>query len=385
MEQTLSTESPLTDWISTIATYPDLYVDEAFGDATGPVIPLSTEDAKKVTFVVRCFLIPISGTIGMFGNAFGLHVLRRESIANKNNFYFYMCAVMCENLVLCVNYLLYNFPWIVRRFDTRLGDLIESHVITPTLYLTKIFNLFGSTILIQMSAERLFSLLQPFAYTRFCVVKHPRLISFIAFLIYCVLMLPIALCCKAGVIEAGNETIYTVVEIGTFWPYFMQYFVFYQTVLLSVVMPLVILILNASISVAFYRYSKNTVNKMQTNAKETKRKQQQTKITIVTLTTAISYIVLSTPHLIAFTLDFLSKDYSYFGKYGYIFNFFIELGTFFILVNSVIDCSIYVLVSSKFWPRFTSFCCGSNEGKTELTTGNINVSINVTSESKVAS
>ena len=94
--------------------------------------------------------------------------------------------------------------------------------------------------------------------------------------------------------------------------------------------------------------------------KDSKRK-QHTKITIVTLSTAISYFILSIPSIIAYALDVYDNKYSYFGKFAYIFEFFITLGTFLTNINAMFDCLIYVVVSSQTWQRFTRVCSGSGE------------------------
>jgi len=74
---------------------------------------------------------------------------------------------------------------------------------------------------------------------------------------------------------------------------------------------MIILTVYASIPLAYYRYTHNAEMEYQMR-NDSKRRQQQTKITIVTLSTAISYFILSIPNMIAFALDFYDDDYDYF-------------------------------------------------------------------------
>ena len=125
---------------------------------------------------------------------------------------------------------------------------------------------------------------------------------------------------------------------------------------------MIILTLYASIPLAYYREMEYQMKN------DSKRRQPQTKITIVTLSTAISYFILSIPNMLAFALDYYDTEYSYFGKFSYIFNFFITLGTFLTNINAMFDCIIYVAVSSEAWQKFTTWCFGSSEQVTRNTT-----------------
>ena len=365
MEKILSTESPLTESNGTSVTYNDLYPDVYTGvqhdDDEGPIISLTIEQFNEYIFVLRFILIPISSVIGTFGSVYGLYVLRRDAKSQKNNFFFYMTALIFQNAVQCVDGLIYNIPWIIVRFDEDLGNRLEKYFLQTTVYLAKVFTHFAASILIQMSSERLFSLLQPFSFQQIWLFKHPRRVALTAFIVYSICLLPFPVCCDIRSVREGNKTVLALVERGPDWAVvLMDQYVFYQAIFISILLPLIILVLNAAIPLAYYRYTKKTDKKSNTK-NDSKRRQQQTKITIVTLSTAISYFVLSLPNLIAFTLDFLDYEYSYFGKYAYIFNFFITLGTFLTNINSMFDCLIYVAVSSEAWQKFTTWCCGSSE------------------------
>jgi len=364
MENLWSTETPLTESNGTSVTYYELYPDVYSGvqheDDEGPIIPLTIEQFDEFIFVVRFFLIPISSIIGTIGNVYGLYVLRRDATSQKNNFFFYMFALLLENAVQCANAIIYDIPWIVMRYDADLGNRLEKYTLQTTVYFTKVFNHFAASILIQMSSERLFSLLQPFSFQQIWLFKHARRVSLIAFIVYSLSLLPFPLCCQVTSIQEGNATILVLMERGPGWAILMDQYVFYQAVFLSIILPMIILTLNASIPLAYYRYTKNAEMKSQMK-NDSKRRQQQTKITIVTLSTAISYFVLSIPNMIAFALDFYDDDYDYFGKFSYIFNFFITLGTFLTNINAICDCIIYVAVSSETWVKFSTRCCGSSE------------------------
>ena len=353
-----STESPLTESNGTSVTYYDLYPDVYTGvlheDDEGPIIPLTMEQFDEFIFVVRFFLIPISSVFGITGNVYGLYVLRRDAKSQKSNFFFYMFTLLLENAVQCVNSIIYDIPWIVLRYDADLGNMLEKYTLQTTVYFTKVFNHFAASILIQMSSERLFSLLQPFSFQQIWLFKHARRVSLIAFIIYSLCLLPFPLCCQVTPIQEGNATILVLMERGPGWAILMDQYVFYQAVFLSIILPMIILTLNASIPLAYYRYTKNAEMEYQMKI-DSKRRQQQTKITIVTLSTAISYFVLSIPNMIAFALDFYDDDYDYFGKFSYIFNFFITLGTFLTNINAMFDCITYVAVSREAWQKFTTW------------------------------
>ena len=362
MENLWSTATPLTESNGTSVTYYDLYPDVYSGvqDDEGPIIPFTMEQFDESLFVIRVFLIPISSIIGTFGNLYGLYVIRRDAHSTNNTFFFYMFALLFQNTVHCVNAFVYNIPWIVMRYDVDLGNRLEKYVVQASVYIGKVFNHFAATTLIQMSSERLFSLLQPFSFQQIWLFKYPRRVSLIAFIIYSICLLPFALCCKVIPIQEGNTTALGMVFRGPGWFMLMSQYVFYQALFISIIIPLIIFLLNASIPLAYYQYSKNTEMKSQMNY-DSKRRQQQTKISVVTLSTAISYFILSIPTMMAFALSFYDREYGYFGKYGYIFNFFITLSAFLTNINAMFDCLIYVVVSSEAWQKFLRWCCGSSE------------------------
>jgi len=371
MEKLFNTESPLTESNGTSVRYYDLYPDVYTGvqheNDEGPIIPLTIEQFNEYIFVLRFFLIPIASVIGTFGSVYGLYVLRRDATSQKNNFFFYMFALLFGNAVQCVIDLMYDVPWIIMSYDVDFGKRLEKYFVQTTVYIGKIFNHFAASLLIQMSSERLFSLQQPFSFQQIWLFKHPRRGSLIAFIIYSICLLPFPLCCVVTPIQESNKTVLALVLRDPDWGILMDNYLFYQAIFISIALPIIILILNASIPLAYYRYIKNAEMKSKMK-NDSKRRQQQTKITIVTLSTAISYFILSTPNMLAFALDYYDTEYSYFGKFSYIFNFFITLGTFLTNINAMFDCIIYVAVSSEAWQKFTTWCFGSSEQVTRNTT-----------------
>ena len=211
MEAMFSTESPLTESNGTSVTYYDLYPDVYTGvlheNDEGPIIPLTIEEFNEYIFVLRFFLIPIASVIGTFGSVYGLYVLRRDATSQKNNFFFYMFALLFGNAVQCVIDLVYDVPWIIMSYDVDFGKRLEKYFVQTTVYVGKIFNHFAASLLIQMSSERLFSLQQPFSFQQIWLFKHPRRVSLIAFIIYSICLLPFAACCVIASITEGNITV----------------------------------------------------------------------------------------------------------------------------------------------------------------------------------
>ena len=143
MEDVLSTETPLTEHnvtrITYIDPYPDVYSGVLHQDDEGPIIPLTIEQFDEFIFVVGFFLIPISSIIGTIGNVYGLYILRRDANSQKNNFLFYMFALLMENAVQCTNALIYDVPWINMMYDADPGNTLEKYVIQTTVYIGKVF------------------------------------------------------------------------------------------------------------------------------------------------------------------------------------------------------------------------------------------------------
>ena len=211
MENILSTESTLTESNITAVTYfdllPDVYSGVQHKDDEGPIIPLTMKQNDESIFVFRCFLIPVSSVIGTLGNLYGLYDLRRDTKSQKNNFFFYMFALLFGNVIQCVNAFVYNVPWIALMYDVDFGKRLETYLVSATVYIGKVFSHFAATTLIQMSSEHLFSLLQPFSFQQIWLFKHPRRVSLIAFIIYSICLLPFAACCVIASITEGNSTV----------------------------------------------------------------------------------------------------------------------------------------------------------------------------------
>ena len=318
-----------------------------------PLFPFSKADLEKITHIVKSVLTPVASALGLSGNLFALNVLRKESHSQKHNFNFYMRTLLITDLIFSFFIFLYTLPAIVENYDFYLANRMERSIDPVWIYFNKVLTHFSATLLIVMSMERLFALLRPLTFPDMFLFKHPRLVLFIALALFFVAMLPYPLCCRTeAILDNTNNTLLVMRERAN-WKPFMDPFVFSQTLLLYLVAPVIILIINFSIPIAYYRYTKSCASLI---AADSKRREQQHKILAITVSIVVLFVLLSIPNMIGMTLDFVNADYSFFGKYAYVFKFLMNFGLFMTSVNKACNCVIYVLISNRFWLRFKGMC-----------------------------
>lgn len=326
-------------------------------DGDVPFIPLSKETFEFLIYIFRSILTPAISVIGLAGNSAGLIFLRKELQHQKHNFHMYMQILLANNLALSLVSIVHVMPHVINYYDFYLSNSVERYFGSASLYLYKLFTHFTALIIIIMSFERLMSLIRPLTFSEIFLFRRPRLFLLLGFVLISIFLLPLPLCCEyVPLINYENKTVFYRFPREDFM-WFIGYFVFAQSLLLHFLAPVCILLINVSIPIAYYGYTKRLVKKLKSDEK---RQQHQTKITTVTLMIVILYLLLSFPSMFAQSLDFIDEGYNYNGRFEHVFMFFISVGNFMTMLNSACDCAIYVFTSNSFLLKFELLCCSKN-------------------------
>lgn len=352
MDNALSTNISTENRNASTLEFPDS-VDE-------PFIPLSKETFEYLTYILNSILSPAVCVFGLVGNLVGIIIARRKcSKVRTQNFQFYIQALFVNNIALCLATIGFLLRYVIENFDFYLANSIDRFIKVASLYLIKVFSHFAVGIIIMMSLERLFSLLRPYTFSQFCLFRHPRRIMGVGFFISGVYLLPLAFCCETWTFTNNeNQTVYEIVPRANFRMVF-SFFVFFHSIALFFVSPFFIFIINISIPIAYFGYTRRISKSPQENV----RRKQQTKITVLTFSIVIFYLLLSIPSLFGLSLSFVDSRYSAIGSFYFIFDFFMSFGLFMTQANCGCDCVIYFLFSTKWLLKLKRVCCKNKKCK----------------------
>ena len=320
----------------------------------GPFIFFSGDFIRTFDIIINAIITPFVCVIGIVLNSVGLSLLRRDSNTNSQSFQFHMlCLLFVQTATLLLG-LLRSVPVIIETYDYYLGHNIQTHWQPWVVYLDKLLNHMSTFILLAMSIERLCLLVKPFTFKEYLLTRRPKTTVFIASCVSAVYLIPFAVCLQVkSFFNTNNITEYTLTSAPPCTTY-LVYVLYVETFLLRFLSPVLVLICNIAIAIAFHRVV-NTKQPMSHNSAS--RENQLTRLTSVLLTIMILYLLLAMPDLFIQMLSFVHTEYDFDGKYKNVFFFFINLSNLFMNVNAGCAAIVYILASKRIWVIFRTRCC----------------------------
>ena len=321
-----------------------------------PIFNITPEFYKQFGFILNTILTPLVCIPGLIGNIVGLFILGKDPNKKKLTIYTYLISLMIFDIVYLILGLSVTATEAIAVFDYYLGNLVVETYGIYRGYKDIVLNHISSILLIFMSLERLMALMCPFTAKNSWLAKYPKLIVTVSSIVLAGYTIPfLTSLTLVPFSNFENRTEYAV-RVRPGYVNMFQKFMFFETIILHFVAPLVVMILNILIAVAYSRFLKqrSNVKSSQTDA--------QKKITVVVLCVATLYVVLSIPNLIAKTFMFIDSDYSFVGRFKLTFFFFIYIGDLLARINAAIDFFIYIMVSSRYKSVFSEMirdvaCC----------------------------
>lgn len=320
---------------------------------------------ENFTFVVHMVLAPIICIMGLTGNGFGLCVLRKDAGKNQKTIYTYLLSLlMIDGSYLFLGTLV-TVMNIMKHFDYYFGNYVIKNMSLYVGYIDITLNHVSSVVLIIMSLERLMAIVSPYTVKNSAITKHPRFIVTVAFLASAVYVLPFAVCFQVKpFINKENKTDY----ITTLKPETVQFFDKFhlvETIVLHFIAPVIVLVLNILLVLAFSRFQKQ-----RPSIKTGKPNENQIKLNLIVVCIAGLYIILSLPNLFIQTLMIVNDDYSFFGRFRLTFFVFIYTGDLLAQINAASDVFVYILVSVYYRSVFKAMLCSCCFSKNECESSN---------------
>lgn len=320
-------------------------------DLKQPFLLITQETYTQNNFITSIILTPIISVLGILGNSVGLRVLGKDPNKRQMTIYTYLLSLMAFDIVYLILGLSVTATEGSSLFDKYLGNEIIENFGIYRGYIDIVLNHISTALLIYMSLERLLALICPFKVKNSCLSKYPRVIIFATVVGSAVSLLPFVLSIRVVCFtNEENRTAYTTALVPEYVDLF-ENFIFVQNILLHFLCPIAILVLNLGIAISYSRFKKQRSSALKTSQSDDR------KITIVVLSVATMYFVLSLPNLFIKTVMFLDSDYSFYGRFRIAFFFFINIGDLLARINAATDFLIYILVCGHYRALVMSMIC----------------------------
>ena len=321
----------------------------------GGMFDLTFAFHEQYMFIVYAILTPIICVIGLCGNGLGLFVVWHDFKHQKPSVYRYMFALMIfDNVYLVVGVTL-GAVTILQEFNWDLANVLLVHLTYGTGYLDSLIYHTTSVLLIVMSLERLNALLRPLSFNQSWLCRYPIRIVCLTFVVLAIAILPFPLSFEIVPWKYFNRSaIFLQVK-----PEFLEFYIHYSfgETILSCLYPVVMLILNIAVLIAYGQY----VHRRRAHfATASTIDSQQLKVTLLVLWVTVLYTLLAAPKIFLQTLIFIDSNYDFSGKYWLTFYFLTSTGDLFARLNSANDFFIYILVSGRYRKLLSAMfdkCC----------------------------
>lgn len=314
---------------------------------------ISKEAFDQFYLITELILNPIICIFGLVGNSVGVQLLRRDSRTQGLGFRFYMLVLLITEIVLLCLGLIRPVPEIIKLHNSQFANYFERHMTFTFVFAETCIAFIASCVLILLSAERLFSLVRPFTFKEYFIVKHPVTVFCICVFLSFAYTIPVAFCLEVTTeLSAENATIY-ILATRPNMEGFMNNYLLFEAVVLHCLCPVALLAFNTALLIAYRRYQKTNTS---TFSSKCARDTQASKLTVIVVTIIVLFLLLSIPDFIGLSLGFTNEEYSFKGKYRQVFRFLIALSNCFEYVNASCTATIYIFASSALRRNFCRCC-----------------------------
>ena len=323
------------------------------------VMGLTEPDVLKFSNILRTYVMPAIGLVGLIGNCLGVGVLRIQARQQKMSIFWYLLALTSIDVVFLACAIIDGIPFNVKAFDKQLSKYLIAHFRLGLSYIDVNCIHTARYFVVVMSCERLISVARPFHVKETWFAKHPKRISVACLLFNAIFLLPVPINATVVQIHSGNTTDYAFAFKN--YENFMAPWWLAEAVVHSFIPMAILVPVNIALPIFFYKASQKL-----RASKTQKENSQQGKITATVLVITINYIILSIPLVAAKWFQFIGPDYSLHGRYRLVFWFFADVGKCLAYINAANDFLIFFLVSKNYRAVFKKMYCGRWSSKPSL-------------------
>ena len=306
-------------------------------------------------FYVNVIVSPLICVLGLSGNVVGMRIVWEDLNKRNCSTYLYMFALMVFDSTLLFTGLVIGIISIIEQYDWFLANIIFTYFSFIAGYVDFVVFHSASVLLIIMSLERLFALTSPFEVRLSLLSRYPRRIVLIIFILAVFINMPFPFCFEIISIKGYSNKSFVNIRIKSDLATFYEQYSLAETIL-SCIYPIILLFINIILPIIYCSLANQRKRSLPNGSTSTHL--HQYKVTILVLTIAISYVVLSIPKIMLQTLIFIDPDYGLNGVFSFTFYFFTITGDLLARLNAANDFFIYLMVSKRYRKILFYFCCG---------------------------
>ena len=323
------------------------------------VLGMSEAGVLKFSSILRTYVMPAIGLLGLIGNCLGAGVLRMQAKQQKLSIFWYLLALTSIDVLFLACAVIDGIPFNVQTFDKELSKYLIAHFRLGLSYIDVNCIHTARYFVVVMSCERLISVVRPLHVKNTWFAKHPKRISLACIIFNAIFLLPVPLNATVVLTDSGNTTDYAF----TFKNYenFMAPWWVAEAVIHSFIPMAILVPVNIALPIFINRASRKL--RASRNASQQESSSQQGKVTATVLVITINYIILSIPLVAAKWFQFISPEFNLHGRYRLVFWFFADVGKCLAYVNAANDFPIFFLVSRNYRAVFKNMYCGKCSGK----------------------
>ena len=327
--------------------------------STVHVLGMSESDILKFSSILRTYVMPAIGIIGLIGNCLGVGVLRTQAKQQKLSIFWYLLALVSIDVVFLLCAIIDGIPFNVRAFNPDLSRYLIAHFRLGLSYIDVNCIHTARYFVVVMSCERLLSVVRPLHVKSTWFARHPKRIVLACLLFNAIFLLPVPINATVVTIVTGNVTNYafTFKNYETFMaPWWLAEAVVHSFIPMAILVPV-----NVALPISIYRASRGLRSSRSTTQKG--QNSQQAKVTATVMVITINYIILSIPLVAAKWFQYIDPEFNLHGRYRLVFWFFADVGKCLAYVNAANDFFIFFLMSRNYRSVFKKMYCGRCSGK----------------------
>lgn len=317
---------------------------------------MTKQTSDDITSTLQCYVFPVITIIGVIGSILSLIVLFQKKLRNSTTTIVLIGLAFSDMLFLVTNFIRKS-SCIIRAYDEPLADEINATTFYYMFYLKTAFSRVSTLLVVLISVERLIAVAFPLKVKQ--IVTKQRMLAAVLFLYVLVF----------GSL-AGLPPQYTYIYIRG-KPYISQtkfatenaeslkiYNEYFLPIAFRYIPVMIVLILNIGIILII---SQSTRFQKSASSQDSKRKEEQRKITRMLLSVAIIFLICLLPGDLLLLCSAIIDGLEFFGIYHNLFLVLSDLCLLFEMVNSSLNFITYMVLNRNFFETYVKlFCCCLN-------------------------
>lgn len=349
-----------------------------------PLNIMTQEASDEITETLQCYIFPIITLVGLAGNILSLIVLLQKNMRTSTTSIILTGLAISDAMFLVTN-AVRKSTCIISRFDDLASDTLNATTFYFMFYLKTSFSRVSTVIVVLISIERLVAVAFPLKVKTW--VTRPRMLVAVI-LSYIVTFGGLAaLPPQYTYVYRGKKPYISLTPFAAENKKALEvYNEYFLPIAFRHIPVLIVLILNSTI---IFLLGRSKRFHKQASKQDSKRSDEQKKITRMLLSVAIVFLICLLPGDILLISSLAVEGFQFYGTYHNLFMAISDICLMFEMLNSCINFVIYMFLNKNFNDTFMKlFCCciryvRSKEGGTISTKSRRTMETSASSKVKV--